>query len=652
MPVSPIKMADAIRVLSMDAVHEAKSGHQGMPMGMADVATVLWGKFLKFDASKPDWADRDRFVLSAGHGSMLLYSLLHLTGFKAVTMKEIENFRQWGSLTPGHPEVHHTPGVETTTGPLGQGLATAVGMAMAEAHLAGRFGHDLVDHRTWVIAGDGCLMEGVSHEAISLAGRLKLKKLTVLFDDNNTTIDGEATISETGDQVARFKAAGWAVKVVDGHDHGKIAAALRWATKQDRPTMIACKTLISKGAGPKEGDPHSHGYTLFDDQIKAAREAMGWDAAPFTVPDDIAKAWKSVGRRGAKVRKAWEAKLAASLHASDFTRAMKGELPAGAFAALDAHIAKAVETKPVNATRVHSGAALDHLIPSIPEMIGGSADLTGSNNTLVKGMGAFDTPDYTGRYVHYGVREFGMAAAMNGMALHGGIIPYSGTFLAFADYSRAAIRLGALMEARVIHVMTHDSIGLGEDGPTHQPVEQVASLRAIPNLLVFRPADAVEAAECWKLALQNPRTPSVMTLSRQKTPHVRTSGGDLSAKGAYELLAAEGGEAQVTIFASGTEVGVAVAARDLLQAKGKPTRVVSTPCWELFDKQDAAYQASVIGKAPVRVAVEAGIRMGWERFIGETGKFVGMKSFGASAPFERLYKEFGITAEAVAEAAQ
>jgi len=651
MPVSPIKMADAIRVLSMDAVHKAKSGHQGMPMGMADVATVLWGKFLKFDASKPDWADRDRFVLSAGHGSMLLYSLLHLTGFKAMTMQQIENFRQWGSLTPGHPEVHHTPGVETTTGPLGQGLATAVGMAMAEAHLAGRFGHDLVDHRTWVIAGDGCLMEGVSHEAISIAGRLKLSKLTVLFDDNNTTIDGEATISETGDQVARFKAAGWAVKVVDGHDHGKIAAALRWATKQDRPTMIACKTLISKGAGPKEGDPHSHGYTLFDDQIKAAREAMGWDAAPFTVPDDIAKAWKSVGRRGVKVRKAWEAKLAASTHASDFTRAMKGELPANAFEALDAHIAKALETKPVNATRVHSGSALDHLIPAIPEMIGGSADLTGSNNTLVKGMGAFDTPDYQGRYVHYGVREFGMAAAMNGMSLHGGIIPYSGTFLAFADYSRAAIRLGALMETRVIHVMTHDSIGLGEDGPTHQPVEHVASLRAIPNLLVFRPADAVEAAECWKIALQHQRTPSVMALSRQKTPHVRAQGGDLCAKGAYELLAAEGGEAQVTIFASGTEVGVAVAARDILQAKGKPTRVVSTPCWELFDKQDAAYQASVIGKAPVRVAVEAGIRMGWERFIGENGKFIGMKGFGASAPFEVLYQKFGITAEAVAEAA-
>jgi transketolase len=652
MPVSPVKMADAIRVLSMDAVHKAKSGHQGMPMGMADVATVLWSKFLKFDASQPDWADRDRFVLSAGHGSMLLYSLLHLTGFKAVTMKEIENFRQWGSMTPGHPEVHHTPGVECTTGPLGQGLAMSVGMAMAEAHLASRFGRDVVDHRTWVIAGDGCLMEGVSHEAIHLAGRLKLSKLTVLFDDNNTTIDGEATIAETGDQLLRFKAAGWAVKAVDGHDHGKIAAALRWATKQDRPTLIACKTLISKGAGPKEGDHHSHGYSLFDNEIAAARVAMGWDAAPFTVPDDIAKAWKSVGRRGARVRKAWEAGLKASSHAADFARAMSGRLPAGAFDKLTAHIAASAEAKPANATRVHSGAALDQLIPAIPEMIGGSADLTGSNNTFVKGMQPFDAPDYAGRYVHYGVREFGMAAAMNGMALHGGVIPYSGTFLAFADYSRPAIRLGALMQARVIHVMTHDSIGLGEDGPTHQPVEQIASLRAMPNLLVFRPADAVETAECWKIALEHQSSPSVMCLSRQKVPGVRGDASEnLSAKGAYELLAAEGGDAVVTIFSSGTEVSIAVAARDILQAQGKPTRVVSTPCWELFAQQPAAYRQAVIGTAPTRIAVEAAVRMGWERFIGEDGKFVGMTSFGASAPFERLYKEFGITAEAVAAAA-
>ncbi|HEV7386896.1 MAG TPA: transketolase, partial [Phenylobacterium sp.] len=498
MPAPLQMMANAIRALSMDAVHKAKSGHQGMPMGMADVATVLFTKFLKYDAARPDWADRDRFVLSAGHGSMLLYSLLHLTGVKAVTMEQIKAFRQLGSNTPGHPEYGHTPGVETTTGPLGQGLATAVGMAMAERHVNARFGDGLVNHRTWVVAGDGCLMEGVSHEAISLAGRFRLAKLTVLFDDNNTTIDGEATISETGDQLARFKAAGWAVKAVDGHDFGRIAAAMRWATRQDRPTLIACKTKISKGAGRKEGDPHSHGYTLFDGEIAEAREAMVWTAEPFVIPDEIVRPWRAAGRRGAKVRKAWEAALAASPQKSEFERAMAGDLPANAYAALDAHIAKAEAEKPAAATRQHSGAALAELIPAIPEMVGGSADLTGSNNTIVKGMQPFDLPSYAGRYVHYGVREFGMAAAMNGMALHGGVIPYSGTFLVFSDYSRPAIRLGALMGIRVIHVMTHDSIGVGEDGPTHQPVEHVASLRAIPNLNVFRPADAVEAAECWK----------------------------------------------------------------------------------------------------------------------------------------------------------
>src|SRR4051794_11089838 len=568
MPAPIQMMANAIRALSMDAVHKAKSGHQGMPLGMADVATVLFTKFLKYDAARPDWADRDRFVLSAGHGSMLLYALLHLTGVKAVTMEQIRNFRQLGSNTPGHPEYGHTPGVETTTGPLGQGLATAVGMAMAERHVNARFGDALVDHRTWVVAGDGCLMEGVSHEAISLAGRLKLNKLTVLFDDNNTTIDGEATISETGDQAARFKAAGWAVKTVDGHSHGKIAAALRWATRQDRPTMIACKTLISKGAGPKEGDPHSHGYTLFDDQIADARLAMGWTAEPFVLPDEVVKPWRAAGRRGANVRKAWEAQLAASNLRSEFERAMAGKLPPGAFEGLDAYIAKAEAKKPAAAPRQHSGSALEHLIPAVPEMVGGSADLTGSNNTIVKGMGTFDGPDYTGRYVHYGVREFGMAAAMNGMALHGGVIPYSGTFLVFSDYSRPAIRLGALMGARVIHVMTHDSIGLGEDGPTHQPVEHLASLRAMPNLNVFRPADAVETAECWKLALEARRTPSLMALSRQKVPAVRTSAGEnLSARGAYQLAAA-GHPAQVTIFATGSEVGVAMAARDLLEADG------------------------------------------------------------------------------------
>ncbi|HEY2357475.1 MAG TPA: transketolase [Phenylobacterium sp.] len=653
MPAPLQTMADAIRVLSMDAVHRAKSGHQGMPMGMSDVATVLFTKFLKYDASRPDWADRDRFVLSAGHGSMLLYSLLHLTGVKAVTMEQIKNFRQLGSNTPGHPEYGHTPGVETTTGPLGQGLATAVGMAMAERHVNARFGDALVDHRTWVIAGDGCLMEGVSHEAISLAGRFKLAKLTVLFDDNNTTIDGEATIAETGDQVARFKAAGWAVKAVDGHNFAKIAAAMRWATKQDRPTMIACKTSISKGAGDKEGDPHSHGYTLFDDEIAASRKAMEWGHEPFTVPDEALKPWRAAGRRGAKVRKAWEAALAASPQRAEFERAMAGDLPTGAFEAVDAHIAKAEAEKPALASRQHSGAALAALVPAIPEMVGGSADLTGSNNTIVKGMQAFDLPDYAGRYVHYGVREFGMAAAMNGMALHGGVIPYSGTFLVFSDYSRPAIRLGALMGVRVIHVMTHDSIGLGEDGPTHQPVEHLASLRAMPNLNVFRPADAVETAECWKLALEAKRTPSLMALSRQKVPPVRTivAGENLSARGAYQLAGA-GHPAQVTIFASGSEVGVAMGARDLLEAQGIGTRVVSTPCWELFEAQADDYRDALIGETDVRVAVEAGVRMGWERFIGEDGVFVGMQSFGASAPYEKLYEHFGITAEAVAAAAK
>ena len=652
MPASSQSMADAIRVLSMDAVHKAKSGHQGMPMGMADVATVLWTKFLTYDAARPAWADRDRFVLSAGHGSMLIYALLHLTGFKTVTMQQIKDFRQWGSNTAGHPEYGHTPGVETTTGPLGQGIATAVGLAMAERHLASRFGEDLVDHRTWVIAGDGCLMEGVSHEAASIAGRFRLSKLTVLFDDNNTTIDGVATISETGDQMARFKAYGWAVKAVDGHDHTKVAAAMRWATKQDRPTFIACKTLISKGAGPKEGDPHSHGYTLFDDQIADARKAMGWSAPPFEVPDEVLKPWRSAGRKGGRARKVWQAKLEISNHRAEFERAMAGDLPGNAFAKIDAYVAEAATSKPAAATRQHSGSALEQLVPAIPEMIGGSADLTGSNNTYVKGTKAFDLPDYSGRYVHYGVREHGMAAAMNGMALHGGVIPFSGTFLVFSDYSRPAIRLGALMGIRVIHVMTHDSIGVGEDGPTHQPVEHVGSLRMIPNLNVYRPADAIEAAECWKLAISTKTTPSVMALSRQKVPAVRDSASEnLSAKGAYELVAASA-PAKVTLFASGTEVSIATAARATLEAEGIPTRVVSTPCWELFEAQGKDYQAQVIGQAAVRIAVEAGVGFGWQRFIGEDGTFIGMKGFGASAPAERLYAEFGITAQAVVAAAK
>jgi transketolase len=634
----------------MDGVEKAKSGHPGMPMGMADVATVLFSKFLKFDASRPDWADRDRFILSAGHGSMLIYALLHLTGYKAATKEELSNFRQWGSKTAGHPEYGHMPGVEVTTGPLGQGLATSVGFAVAERHLAAKYGAELVDHRTWVVAGDGCLMEGVSQEAIALAGRLKLNKLTVLWDDNSITIDGAVSLSDTTDQKARFKAAGWAVKAVDGHDMKAVKSALQWATRQDRPTLIACKTKIGRGAATLEGSHKTHGAALGAAEIAATRLGLAWTHAPFELPEAVDKAWKKVGRRGARDRKAWEARLAASAQAADFTRAMKGELPDGAFAALDAKIAELVETRPAQATRQSSGAALDELFAAIPELVGGSADLTGSNNTFVKGTPILDAPGYEGRYINYGIREFGMAAAMNGLALHGGVIPYGGTFMVFSDYSRPAIRLGALMGVRVVHVLTHDSIGLGEDGPTHQPVEHLAALRAIPNLLVFRPADTVEAMECWKIALQTRDAPSALALSRQKTAAVRTVASDenLSARGAYELKAATG--AKATVFATGTEVPLALKAAEILDAEGTPTRVVSVPCFELFEKQDPAYQASVLGRGTVRVAVEAAIKQGWERFIGEDGAFVGMSGFGASAPAEVLYDKFGITAEAVVTA--
>ena len=637
----------------MDGVEKAKSGHPGMPMGMADVATVLFSKFLKFDASRPDWADRDRFILSAGHGSMLIYSLLHLTGYKAATREELSNFRQWGSRTAGHPEFGHMPGVETTTGPLGQGLANSVGFAMAERHLAAKYGAELVDHRTWVIAGDGCLMEGVSQEAIALAGRYQLNKLTVLWDDNAITIDGAVSLSDATDQKARFKAAGWAVKVIDGHDMKAIKSALQWATRQDRPTLIACKTKIGRGAATMEGSHKTHGAALGAAEVAATRLGLAWTHAPFELPEAIDKAWKKVGRRGAKERKAWEARLKASSQAADFTRAMKGDLPAGAFDALNAKIAELVETKPALATRQSSGAALDELFAAIPELVGGSADLTGSNNTFVKGTPIFDAPTYEGRYVNWGIREFGMAAAMNGMALHGGIIPYGGTFMVFSDYSRPAIRLGALMGVRAIHVLTHDSIGLGEDGPTHQPVEHLAALRAIPNLLVFRPADTVEAMECWQAALEHKHAPSALALSRQKTPAVRTvaSDGNLSAKGAYEIRAAKGA-AKVTLFGTGTELALALAAADVLESEGVPTRVVSVPCFELFFQQPKTYQDSVIGRGTVRVAIEAAVQQGWERFIGEDGAFIGMTGFGASAPAEVLYEKFGITSDAVVAAAR
>ena len=651
MTATPQAMADAIRVLAMDAVEQAASGHPGMPMGMADVATVLWTKFLKYDAKAPDWADRDRFVLSAGHGSMLIYSLLHLTGFKAVTIDQLRRFRQLGSITAGHPEYGHTPGVETTTGPLGQGIATSVGMAIAERHLNARFGDELVDHRTWVIASDGDLMEGVSHEAISIAGRLKLNRLCVLWDDNQITIDGPLELSETGDQLARFKAAGWAVKRIDGHDHGEIARALRWATRQDRPTLIACRTKIGKGAATMEGSHKTHGAALGKEEIAATRLKMAWAHAPFELPEDTAQAWLKAGRRGAGQRQKWLQRLSSSGKATEFTRAMSGELPPEAITALDAYIAQTVQEKPGNATRVHSGSALNVLVPAIPELVGGSADLTGSNNTLVKGMGVLEPPGYEGRYINYGVREHGMAAAMNGMALHGGVIPYAGTFFVFSDYSRPSIRLAALMGIRVIHVMTHDSIGLGEDGPTHQPIEQLAGLRAMPNLFVMRPADAVEAAECWGVAVQARTTPTVLALSRQKVPALRIepSAENLSAKGAYELRAASG-RAQACIFATGTEVAIAVQARELLEAAGVPTRVVSVPCWELFAAQPAAYRRQIIGEGEVRVAVEAAASLGWERFIGEDGVFIGMPGFGASAPADKLYEHFGITPQAIVEA--
>ena len=641
-------MADAIRVLAIDAVEAATCGHPGMPMGMADVATVLWTRHLKFDAARPDWPDRDRFVLSNGHGSMLQYALLCLTGYPGVTLEALRSFRQWGSITPGHPEYRHTPGVETTTGPLGQGIATAIGMAMAERHLNARFGDELVDHRTWVVCGDGDLMEGVSQEAISLAGRLKLNRLCVLWDDNDITIDGAVALSEAGDQLMRFRAAGWMTRRIDGHDVAAIDRTLRWAARQARPVLIACKTKIGKGSATLEGHHDTHGKALGPKEVAATREKLGWPHAPFVVPDPVMSAWRKAGRRSAGARKRWEQRLKGLPAGPEFTRAVSGELPAEAFARLDQHIARATADRPAMATRAASGEALNVLVPAIPELMGGSADLTGSNNTFVKGTAIFDAPDYAGGYVNYGIREHGMAAAMNGLALHGGVIPYGGTFLVFTDYSRPAIRLAALMGVRVVHVGTHDSIGVGEDGPTHQPVEHLAALRAIPNLNVFRPADVVEAAECWRVALASERTPSVMVLSRQKTAAVRIepAGENLSARGAYTLRPANG-EAKVVIFATGTEVPLALAARERLQGEGVGVRVVSTPCWALFDRQDEAYRREVMGDEPVRAAVEAAVRFGWDRFIGSDGLFVGMPGFGASAPAERLYQEFGITIDAL-----
>ena len=658
------EMANAIRFLAADAVQAAKSGHPGMPMGAADMATVLFSRFMNFDPATPHWPNRDRFVLSAGHGSMLLYSLLHLTGYEDMDMGQLRNFRQLGSRTAGHPEFGAAAGIETTTGPLGQGLATGVGMAIAERMLASRFGDGLMDHFTYVLAGDGCLMEGISHEAASFAGHLRLGKLIVLFDDNEITIDGGTGLSVGDDQCARFAAYGWDVGRVDGHDADALAAAIAAARQSGRPSLIAARTQIGHGAPTKAGTAAAHGAPLGDDEIAAAREKLSWPHAPFEIPDDVLAAWREVGARGAAAQTAWQDRLE-DLPRDDriaFDRALAGDLPAGIIDAMAAYRKQLAEEKPQMATRAASGRALEVINGVVPETVGGSADLTGSNHTLTADLGFVTADDFSGRYIHYGVREHAMAAAMNGLALHGGIIPYSGTFLIFSDYCRGAMRLSALMGCRVIYVLTHDSIGLGEDGPTHQPIEHLAALRAMPNLNVFRPADAMETAECWELALAAKHRPSVMALTRQGLPALRLAFQDdnACARGAYELIAADGpdgpndqsGGAAVTLLATGSEVSIAVAARNLLQSGGIPTRVVSMPCWELFEEQDEDYRRRTLGPGTVRIGIEAAVAMGWDRYLGPEGGFIGMAGFGASAPAKDLYKHFGITADAVVELAK
>ncbi len=642
-------MANAIRALAMDAVEAANSGHPGMPMGMADAATVLFAKHIKFDPQRPHWPDRDRFVLSAGHGSMLIYALLHLTGYDRPTIDDIRRFRQLGSPCAGHPENFELEGIETTTGPLGQGLATAVGMAMAERHLNATFGDDLVDHRTWVIAGDGCLMEGISHEAIGLAGHLKLGRLNVLWDDNRISIDGPTSLSTSEDTAKRFDAAGWHVVACDGHDAASVDAALSAAAADPRPSLIACRTTIGFGAPTKAGTSGSHGSPLGAKEIEGARAALGWDHPAFVIPDDIRAAWLALGKRSVATREAWEARLAASPLAADFTARMAGAVPVAATAALDAHIAGLIAAPQKIATRKASELALAAVNPLAPAMFGGSADLTGSNNTKTKDQLAFTADDYSGRYIYYGIREFGMAAAMNGIALHGGCIPYGGTFLVFSDYMRNAIRMSALQRVRVVYVLTHDSIGLGEDGPTHQPVEHLLSLRAIPNLAVYRPCDAVETAEAWALALADETRPSVLALSRQNLAQLRLVGGEnLTARGGYRLRAATAPR-RVVFLATGSEVEIAMAAADALEAEGTGCDVVSMPCWEAFDAQPAAYQADILASDALIVSVEAGVTLGWERYTGLHGLRLGVDSFGASAPIEALYDHFGLTAPRIAD---
>jgi transketolase len=646
-------MANAVRALAMDAVQAANSGHPGMPMGMADVATVLFTRFLKFDPVAPDWPDRDRFVLSAGHGSMLLYALLHLTGYRDLTIDQLRAFRQWGSLTAGHPEYGHTPGIETTTGPLGQGLATAVGMALAERMIAARFGSDIVDHKTYVLCGDGCLMEGISHEAISLAGHLRLSKLIVLFDDNAISIDGPTNLSCSDDQIARFAATGWATHAVDGHDPEAVATALAAAQHSDLPTFIACRTIIGFGAPNKQGSKDTHGSPLGATEIELARETLGWPHAPFDIPEAVATAWRAAGARGGTARHAWQERMLKLTPCTrrQFEDAMLGAVPVAAFEALDQLRTALQREQPKQATRQTSQLVLDALVPAMPNLAGGSADLTSSNLTQAKPQSPIKASDFTGSYIHFGVREHGMAAALNGLALHGGFIPYGGTFLVFSDYSRPAIRLAALMRLRVIHVMTHDSIGLGEDGPTHQPVEHLTSLRAIPNLLVLRPADAVETVEAWELALGTIHSPSVLCLTRQAVPALPRP-DDMKAgvaRGAYVLHEPAGGR-DVTVIGTGSEVALALTASRALAEEGIRAAVVSAPCFSVFARQPREYRRTVLGSAP-RIGIEAAIEGDWARWLGPDGVFIGMTGFGASAPAERLYAEFGITSDAVVRAA-
>ncbi len=649
------RMANAIRALAMDAVEKANSGHPGLPMGAADIATVLFTQFLKFDAADPKWPDRDRFILSAGHGSMLLYALLYLTGNTEMTLDQIKRFRQLGSKTPGHPENVLTSGVETTTGPLGQGVAFSVGSALAERLLAAEFGQDIVDHHTYVLCSDGDLMEGVSHEALALAGHLKLSKLIFLYDDNGITIDGPITLTDNVDQVARFKAHGWNAVHVDGHDQKAIAAAITQAQASDRPSLIACKTTIGFGAPHKAGTNKAHGEALGAEELAGAKKALGWNYGPFEIPDDVLQAWRAVGKQGASAHADWRLRFDAMPVASrdEFQRrVIDRKRPASLAETVRKLKEKLIADPPTVATRKASELALDVLVPAVPELVLGSADLTPSNNTRTKGLKEVTPDDFSGRYIHYGIREMGMAGAMNGLALHGGFAPAGGTFLCFTDYARGAIRISALSHAPVVYIMTHNSIGLGEDGPTHQPVEHLPALRAMPNLRVFRPADTVETAECWQLALENTNGPTVLALSRQNlTPSRTVAGADnLCRHGGYELIAPQG-EARVSLYASGSEVEIAIAAQKQLAAKGIATRVVSVPSLDLLLEQPKAQRKAIIGNAPVKIAIEAAVRFGWDAVIGPDGIFIGMTGFGASAPAKDLYPHFGITAAAVVEAA-